>query len=84
MFVDEIPEITEQLKNVVNKKDSEEIRKKAHYLKGSAAMIGLDIISGLSAKLESSGKEKTLENTEKLLEELIEELELSKKLIKEL
>jgi len=84
MFVDEIPEITEQLKDVITKKDSEEIRKRAHYLKGSAAMIGLDIISGLSAKLESAGKEKALEDAGKLLEELIEELELSKKLIKEL
>ncbi len=84
MFVDEIPEISKQLNIVIENKDSEEIRKKAHYLKGSAAMLGLDIICEISAKLEAAGKENKLEETGELFKTLSNELLISEKLIAEL
>ena len=84
MFVDEIDDILEQLEFVIDKKDSDEIRKKAHYLKGSAAMIGLDRITELSAKLEFAGKENKIEEIDEIFENLKNELIISEKLIAEL
>jgi len=84
MFVDEIDDILEQLEFVIDKKDSDEIRKKAHYLKGSAAMIGLDRITELSAKLEFAGKENKIEEIDEIFENLKNELKISEKLIAEL
>lgn len=84
MFVDEIPDISESLKIAVQKKEAEDIRKKAHYLKGSAAMIGLNIISKISAELETAGKENNLTITDELFKELLKELSLAEEFIDKL
>ncbi len=84
MFVDEIPEISQGLETAIAADDSEELRKKAHYLKGSAAMIGLEIISKFAADLEMSGKENCLTEVPELYASLSVELKLAAELIKEL
>ena len=84
MFLDEISDIAEQLRNVMKNYDYDEIRKKAHYLKGSAAMIGLEKITELSAELEIVSKDNKLKKAEEIFNKLLDELILSENLIKEL
>jgi len=52
MFRDEIPGITGELDDAVEKNDFQALRKKAHYLKGSSAMIGAEIVSKNAEALE--------------------------------
>lgn len=52
MFLDEIPDIAAKLDWALSKKDFEELRKHAHYLRGSAAMIGADRAAQYAAQLE--------------------------------
>lgn len=57
MFTDEIPSVISRLENALQKTDSELLRKHAHYLKGSSAMIGAEAVSQKSALLETAARD---------------------------
>lgn len=77
MFLDEISDIAAKLDWALSKKDYEELRKHAHYLRGSAAMIGADRVSQYSAQLEKvSGEVGSFREARRLLFQL--KIELSK------
>jgi signal transduction histidine kinase/DNA-binding NarL/FixJ family response regulator len=68
MFLSEIPEIKEKLRLALSKGDLTALRKHAHYLKGSAAMIGAEHITHYAALLEmASQEEKDMEKAGHLL-----------------
>jgi len=68
MFLSEIPEIKEKLRLVLSEGDFATLRKHAHYLKGSAAMIGAEHITHYAAHLEMTSQEnKDMEKAEHLL-----------------
>jgi signal transduction histidine kinase/CheY-like chemotaxis protein len=52
MFQDEIPNVSRELDAALEKNDFQLLRKKAHYLKGSSAMIGAEKVSKNSEALE--------------------------------
>jgi CheY-like chemotaxis protein len=77
MFLDEIPDIAAKLDWALSKKDFEELRKHAHYLRGSAAMIGADRVTQYAAHLEKvSGEVGSFREARRLLYQL--KIELSK------
>jgi signal transduction histidine kinase/CheY-like chemotaxis protein/HPt (histidine-containing phosphotransfer) domain-containing protein len=57
MFLSEIPGITGKLRAALSKGDFTALRKHAHYLKGSAAMIGAEHIAHYAAHLEEASRE---------------------------
>jgi HPt (histidine-containing phosphotransfer) domain-containing protein len=54
MFLNEIPGIKGKLRSALSKGDFASLRKHAHYLKGSAAMIGAEHITHYAAHLEKA------------------------------
>jgi signal transduction histidine kinase/DNA-binding response OmpR family regulator len=76
MFLDEIPDIAAKLDWTLAKRDYEELRKHAHYLKGSAGMIGAEKTSHYAAHLEKvAGETGDFREARRLLFQL--KLELS-------
>jgi signal transduction histidine kinase/CheY-like chemotaxis protein/HPt (histidine-containing phosphotransfer) domain-containing protein len=68
MFLNEIPGIKGKLRLALSKGDFAALRKHAHYLKGSAAMIGAEHISHYAAHLEKVSREnKDIEEASHLL-----------------
>jgi signal transduction histidine kinase/CheY-like chemotaxis protein len=57
MFLDEIPDVTAKLDSALRKKDFEKLRTNAHYLKGSAAVIGAERATFYAAHLETAAAE---------------------------
>jgi len=57
MFLSEIPDIEGKLRLALSKGDFDSLRKHAHYLKGSAAMIGAEYITHYAAHLEKASRE---------------------------
>jgi signal transduction histidine kinase/CheY-like chemotaxis protein/HPt (histidine-containing phosphotransfer) domain-containing protein len=57
MFLSEIPGIKGKLRLALSKGDFVSLRKHAHYLKGSAAMIGAEHITNYAAYLEKASRE---------------------------
>jgi signal transduction histidine kinase/CheY-like chemotaxis protein len=57
LFLEEIPGVIERLESALQEKDFAGLRKHAHYLKGSAAMIGAEIAAHCAARLERVSRE---------------------------
>jgi signal transduction histidine kinase/DNA-binding response OmpR family regulator len=77
MFLDEIPDIAARLDWTLTKKEYEELRQHAHYLRGSAAMIGADRVTHYAAQLEKvSGEIGSFREARRSLYQL--KIELSK------
>lgn len=57
MFLDEIHDVAAKLDSALRKKDFEMLRKNAHYLKGSAALIGAERATSYAAQLETVATE---------------------------
>lgn len=57
MFRDEIPVIREKIGSALSSGDFDLLFKHAHYLKGSAAMIGAERVSLWAARLEASARD---------------------------
>jgi len=57
MFLDEIQDIATKLDSALTKKDFDMLKKHAHYLKGSAAMIGAERATHYAAQLEKVAAE---------------------------
>jgi signal transduction histidine kinase/CheY-like chemotaxis protein/HPt (histidine-containing phosphotransfer) domain-containing protein len=75
MFLEEIPGIIAKLETALQRGDFRELRKHAHYLKGSAAMIGAEKTAGSAAQLEKSACEKNdAREAQRLLQQVKKEL----------
>ncbi|UCH93569.1 MAG: response regulator [Candidatus Aminicenantes bacterium] len=84
MFLEEIPAISRKLHSTLSGKNFEELRKNAHYLKGSAAMIGAEHIAYYAADLEKSSCEnKDKEEAGHLLAQVERELSQLKEMLME-
>ncbi|MCP4218423.1 MAG: Hpt domain-containing protein, partial [bacterium] len=57
MFADEIPQLRSKFEETLLEGDFEKLRKQAHYLKGSAAMIGAEHVTHYAAALELSARD---------------------------
>ncbi|MCP4156172.1 MAG: response regulator [bacterium] len=75
MFLEEIPDIRTKLDTDVTGMDLLSLRKHAHYLKGSAAMIGAGPVTDFSALLEKlAAEEGDYDEASRLLTRLLQEL----------
>lgn len=75
MFLEEIPEITAKLETARQRGDFRDLYKHAHYLKGSAAMIGAEKAAASAAQLEESTCEKKdAREAQRLLQQVKKEL----------
>jgi signal transduction histidine kinase/CheY-like chemotaxis protein/HPt (histidine-containing phosphotransfer) domain-containing protein len=75
MFLEEIPEIIAKLEKARQRGNFRELRINAHYLKGSAAMIGAEKAAGSAAQLEKSACEKKdAREAQRLLQQVKKEL----------
>ena len=54
IFYDEISPITEKIHSALTRQDFTELRKQAHYLKGSASMVGGECVTRYAAGLEEA------------------------------
>jgi signal transduction histidine kinase/HPt (histidine-containing phosphotransfer) domain-containing protein/AmiR/NasT family two-component response regulator len=75
MFLEEIPEIIAKLETALQQDDFQELYKRAHYLKGSAAIIGAEKAATSAAQLEKSAYEKNnAREAQHLLQQVKKEL----------
>lgn len=77
-----ISTIEERLKEIdisIKTSDYEALRVSAHTLKGSSSNFFANNVVEISAKLEALGKNKTLENTNEIFNQLKNEVELLSK-----
>lgn len=58
MFLDEAQELREKIQKQMEEGNYEEVRKSAHYIKGSSSMIGAEIVADFAFQLEMASKEK--------------------------
>lgn len=58
MFIQEIPEMLKKIEIDIGNTNYDELRKDAHYLKNSAALIGTDRITELAERIEKIGSDK--------------------------
>jgi signal transduction histidine kinase/CheY-like chemotaxis protein len=75
IFLKDIPVQLQALNDALNNKDAETVWKKAHRIKGASANIGAFTVSALALEIERSGKEKDLERSAGLLENLKKEIQ---------
>jgi len=77
MFFDEIPGIMGKLNVALSKKNFDELKRHAHYLRGSASMIGAERLAHYAAHLERSSMDnKDFQEASRLFSQL--EMETSK------
>jgi HPt (histidine-containing phosphotransfer) domain-containing protein len=57
IFIEQTVPALEILGEAINVNDYEEIRKKAHFIKGSAGNLRMEIIQGIAEAIESGAKE---------------------------
>lgn len=75
MFLEEIPEIIVKLETALQQDDFQELYKCAHYLKGSAAIIGAEKAATSAVQLEKSAYEKNdAREAQHLLQQVKKEL----------
>lgn len=82
MFADEIEDIAGKLQAALARGDFELLRRHAHYLKGSAAMIGADAVSHRASQMEQCAVEsRDPGEAQRIMVLLLRELEQAGKLL---
>ena len=76
MFLEDAPVQLTKLRQGLEQNDASVVERQAHSLKGAAANIGADRMRGSAASLEIVGREKNLDSTAAMFEELQEEFNL--------
>lgn len=74
IFLDDYPGKLDDLQEAVNRKESHDIERSAHNLKGALGNLGAEKAYRLAQQLEISGKEGNIEQVEVALEALKQEL----------
>jgi HPt (histidine-containing phosphotransfer) domain-containing protein len=74
-FLEDIPKQITVLKEQVEKGDAEMAGAQAHKIKGSAANVGGEALSGVALEMEKAGKERNLDKLTMLLPKLEREFE---------
>jgi CheY-like chemotaxis protein len=75
VFMGDIPEQLEQLKQAVNDNDAALVKERAHRIKGSSANIGAQAMRELALEIEAAGRDCRLENALPLVGKLDQALE---------
>jgi HPt (histidine-containing phosphotransfer) domain-containing protein len=68
-YLTEARETLAQLRNAFTLKQSEELRKRAHYLKGSSMLLGAVGVTKCCASLEAMGRSGDFNGTEHMLDQ---------------
>jgi HPt (histidine-containing phosphotransfer) domain-containing protein len=74
-FLTEARQTLAQLRNAFTLKQAEELRNRAHYLKGSSLIVGAIGVTRCCASLEAMGKNGNLSEAEAILDQLSAELQ---------
>lgn len=69
-FLTEAQRTLAQLRNAFTLKQAEELRNRAHYLKGSSMIVGAVGVTQCCASLEAMGKKGNLDEAEPVLDQL--------------
>jgi len=69
-YLEESPQIIEQIKGAIHKQDTRELKDAAHALKGSSLYVGTDEVVELAKTLEQSGRANSLTGVERVLTDL--------------
>lgn len=72
-FLQHFPERLNKLKTAIQKCNAEEIAFQAHAVKGTTSQIGAKTCTALAISLEEMAKERNMQNTPKLMEQLEQE-----------
>jgi signal transduction histidine kinase/DNA-binding response OmpR family regulator len=75
IFLSDIPGQLQKLIQAKDNDDAEQVREKAHRIKGASANIGAQRASHVALQIEKAGKKNNLEGTESLFEKLEQEIE---------
>jgi HPt (histidine-containing phosphotransfer) domain-containing protein len=81
-FLDDAPQLIQEMKSALKAKDAESFRRAAHSLKSNCATFGANHLSMLAKELESLGRENKLDQTGRRLEALEETYENAAKELK--
>jgi len=71
LFLENTPEIFQNIQSAISAQDGEELRAAAHSLKSSSANVGAKVLSKLCLQMEEMGKEQRLQDANALLDEMM-------------
>ena len=74
-FLETIDDNINDLKEAINSKNAEEIKNKAHKIKGSSANLRFKFLAELLKVIEYAGREGITEGYDEILEKTIKEIE---------
>lgn len=69
-YLTEARQTLAQLRNAFTLKQADELRNRAHYLKGSSMVMGAIVVTQCCASLEAMGKTGDFSETERMLDQL--------------
>ncbi len=64
IYIEDLPKTIANIKHAVDEKDYEHLQFYSHKLKGSSVTLGIEYITDISHKLESSARDRIIENNE--------------------
>ena len=74
IFNEDSPQLMSNIKDAIDKKDAESLRKSAHTLKGSVANFSAKAVFDISFELEKNGKNNELQDVESTFNQLTIEI----------
>jgi two-component system sensor histidine kinase/response regulator len=75
LFIDDCPKLMSNIKNAIEKKDSNELKRSSHTLKGSVSNFSADSVFDIALELEFMGRNNDMSNAEKAYTNLEREIE---------
>jgi HPt (histidine-containing phosphotransfer) domain-containing protein len=83
-FLKQIPENLFAVKNALNKKDLQLIKREGHTIKGASGNVGALTLQEIGGQIETAGEEKDLDKARSLVQELDTQLEILKNILAQL
>jgi two-component system, sensor histidine kinase and response regulator len=82
LFLSQTPPILLRINNAIDRKNGQNLKESAHELKGACAMLRLERMTELSRRLESIGREDSVEGANLVIADLTREYENIEAMIK--
>lgn len=84
IFINDAPEHMSEIEEAVDSRNSSDLKKSAHKLKGAVANFGKNATTETAFKLETMGKENNLDGVEEVYGTLVKDVESLMNALKEL
>lgn len=75
LFIADCPKLMSNIKNAIDQKNSNELKRSAHTLKGSVSNFSAQLVYDITLELEFMGRNNDMENAEEAYTKLEKEIE---------